>query len=81
MAQERTIWGWTMNQRILKIPYPEDLPEAVGETPEEFEQKLRFLMVCQTLWLLASSCPDWQSVSREGIIGTLLKFQECRGGF
>ncbi len=36
-----------MNQRILKIPYPEDLPEALGETPEEFEQKLRFLVAAK----------------------------------
>ncbi|HAA90547.1 MAG: hypothetical protein XD63_1740 [Thermoanaerobacterales bacterium 50_218] len=37
----------TVNQRILKIPYPEDLPEALGETPEEFEQKLRFLVAAK----------------------------------
>ncbi len=36
-----------MKQRILKIPYPEDLPEALGETPEEFEQKLRFLVAAK----------------------------------
>ena len=36
-----------MNTRILKIPYPEDLPEALGETPEEFERELRFLVAAK----------------------------------
>lgn len=33
-----------MGTKVLKIPYPEDLPESLGETPEEFERELRFLV-------------------------------------
>ncbi len=36
-----------MGTRALNIPYPEDLPEALGETPEEFEQELRFLVAAK----------------------------------
>lgn len=30
--------------KTLTIPYPEDLPESLGETPAEFESELRFLV-------------------------------------
>jgi predicted HTH domain antitoxin len=33
-----------LNTRTLEIPYPEDLPKALGATPEEFERELRFLV-------------------------------------
>jgi predicted HTH domain antitoxin len=33
--------------KTLSIPYPEDLPEALGETPEEFERELRFLVAAK----------------------------------
>ena len=36
-----------MSTRILRIPYPKDLPEAWGETPEEFERELRFLVAAK----------------------------------
>ena len=36
-----------MSTRTLKIPYPKDLPETLGETPEEFERELRFLVVAK----------------------------------
>lgn len=36
-----------MSKRNLEIPYPEDLPEALGETREEFEQELRFLVAAK----------------------------------
>lgn len=36
-----------MSTRTLEIPYPEDLPEALGESPEEFERELRFLMAAK----------------------------------
>jgi predicted HTH domain antitoxin len=36
-----------MSLKILTIPYPEDLPEALGETPEEFECELRFLVAAR----------------------------------
>jgi predicted HTH domain antitoxin len=36
-----------MRTRILEIPYPEDLPRSLGETPEEFEDLLRFLVAAK----------------------------------
>ncbi len=36
-----------MNTKILEMPYPDDLPEALGKTPEEFEQELRFLVAAK----------------------------------
>ena len=36
-----------MGIKTLKIPYPEDLPKALGETPEAFERELRFLVAAK----------------------------------
>ena len=36
-----------MNTKILEMPYPDDLPEALGQTPAEFEQELRFLVAAK----------------------------------
>ena len=36
-----------MTIKTLKIPYPEDLPKALGETPEAFERELRFLVAAK----------------------------------
>lgn len=33
--------------KTITIPYPDDLPEAMGETEEEFEQELRFLVAAK----------------------------------
>ena len=31
----------------MKIPYPDDLPEVLGRTAEEFEDELRFLVAAR----------------------------------
>lgn len=36
-----------MGQRTLHIPYPEALPQELGETPEAFEDELRFLVAAK----------------------------------
>jgi len=36
-----------MSTRELRIPYPEDLPRAANQTPEEFEDELRFLVAAK----------------------------------
>ena len=36
-----------MGMRTLKIPYPDDLPEALGRTAEELEDELRFLVAAR----------------------------------
>lgn len=36
-----------MGTKNLQISYPEELPEALGETSEEFERELRFLVAAK----------------------------------
>ena len=36
-----------MGMRTLEIAYPEDLPGAMGESPEAFEQELIFLVAAK----------------------------------
>jgi predicted HTH domain antitoxin len=36
-----------MGTKMLTLPYPEDLPEALGKTSEEFEQEMRFLVAAR----------------------------------
>lgn len=36
-----------MGTKTLTLPYPEELPEALGKTPEEFEQEMRFLVAAR----------------------------------
>lgn len=33
-----------MGTKTLETPYPDDLPEALGESPKEFERELIFLV-------------------------------------
>jgi predicted HTH domain antitoxin len=39
--------GIPMSMRTIKIPYPEELPAAFGESPEEFEQRIKFLVAAR----------------------------------
>ena len=36
-----------MGTRELRIPYPEELPASAGQTPEEFEREVRFLVAAK----------------------------------
>jgi predicted HTH domain antitoxin len=36
-----------MGTKILHITYPEDLPEALGITVEEFEQEMKFMVAAK----------------------------------
>lgn len=36
-----------INRKTLEISYPEDLPKAMGESPEDFERKLKFLVAAK----------------------------------
>ena len=36
-----------MSTRELRIPYPEELPASAGQTPEEFEREVRFLVAAK----------------------------------
>ena len=33
--------------RTVTIPYPDDLPEALGQSPESFERQIRFLVAAK----------------------------------
>jgi predicted HTH domain antitoxin len=33
--------------RVVKIPYPDDLPESLGKSPESFERQLQFLVAAK----------------------------------
>jgi predicted HTH domain antitoxin len=33
--------------RVVEIPYPDDLPEAMGKSPELFERQIRFLVAAK----------------------------------
>lgn len=37
----------SVSTHALHIPYSEDLPSAAGQTPEEFEQEVRFLVAAK----------------------------------
>ena len=36
-----------MGMKTLEIPYPEDLPEAMSESPEAFEREIIFLVAAK----------------------------------
>ncbi len=36
-----------MNMRTLEFPYPADMPEALGESTEEFERQIKFLVAAR----------------------------------
>jgi predicted HTH domain antitoxin len=36
-----------MGIKTIEIPYPEDLPEALGESPEAFEREIIFLVAAK----------------------------------
>jgi len=40
--------------RTLEIPYPANLPAEMGESPEEFEQRLKFLVAARLYELVES---------------------------
>ena len=36
-----------MNMKTFEISYPEDLPQAMGESPENFEREIKFLVAAK----------------------------------
>ena len=36
-----------MGTKTLKISYPEDLPESMGQTSEEFEREIKFIVAAK----------------------------------
>lgn len=47
-----------MENNELRIPYPKDLPEAAGQTEEEFQQELRFLVAAKLYEMGRLSSPQ-----------------------
>jgi predicted HTH domain antitoxin len=42
-----SVWREENFMRILEIPYPDDLPEALGKSPEAFEHQLKLLVAAR----------------------------------
>lgn len=67
-----------MATRVLQIPYPEDLPKLLGETPEQFEQELRFLVPAK-LYELGRISSGWAAklagMERVEFLESLSKYQ------
>lgn len=67
-----------MATRVLKIPYPDDLPKRLGETPEQFEQELRFLVPAKLFELGRISsgwAADLAGMGRVEFLESLGKYQ------
>ena len=67
-----------MSTRTLQISYPEDLPQALGETPEAFEQELRFLVAAKLYELgriSSGRAADLAGVGRVAFLETLGRYQ------
>lgn len=67
-----------MANKILEIPYPEELPKALGETPEEFERELKFLVPAK-LFELGRISSGWAAqlagMERVEFLQTLSKYR------
>ena len=64
--------------KTITIPYPEDLPAALGETDEEFEQELRFLVAAKLYELgrIASGrAAELAGMDRVEFLGTLGRYR------
>lgn len=67
-----------MSTRTLQISYPEDLPQALGETPEAFEQELRFLVAAKLYELgriSSGRAADLAGVGRVAFLETLGRYR------
>ncbi len=67
-----------MGMKTLKVPYPDDLPEALGKTPEEFEQELRFLVAAKLYEVGCISfgrAADLAGISRVDFLGKLGQYR------
>lgn len=67
-----------MGQRTLHIPYPEELPQELGETPEAFENELRFLVAAKLYELgrvSSAQAATLAGVSRVAFLETLGRYR------
>ncbi len=67
-----------MGQRILHIPYPEDLPQALGKTPGEVERELRFLVAARLYEMgriSSGRAADLAGLSRVEFLETLGRYR------
>ena len=67
-----------MHMHTLTIPYPEDLPAAVGATPDEFEHELRFLVAAKLYELgrlTSGRAADLAGLPRVEFLNTLGRYR------
>ncbi|MCS4138426.1 putative HTH domain antitoxin [Salinibacter ruber] len=64
----------SMATRELRIPYPEELPEAMDQTPDEFEREMRFLVAAKLYELgriTSGRAADMAGMQRVGFLNEL----------
>ncbi len=67
-----------MGTRTLKIQYPEDLPEALDKTPEEFERELRFLVaakLCEMGRISSGQAAELAGIDRVQFLNNLGRYR------
>jgi predicted HTH domain antitoxin len=67
-----------MGTKTLKIPYPDDLPEALGKSPEEFERELIFLMagkLYETGRISSGRAADLAGIDRSEFLSMLGRYR------
>jgi len=67
-----------MGTKTLKIPYPDDLPEALGESPKEFERELIFLVAAklyETGRISSGRAADLAGIDRSEFLNTLGRYR------
>ncbi len=67
-----------METKSARIPYPEDLPETIGKTPQEFEQELRFITAARLYELgriSSGRAADMAGVTRSELLNRLGEYQ------
>ena len=67
-----------MGMKTLHVPYPDDLPQALGKTQEEFEQELRFLVAAKLYevgCISSGRAADLAGISRVDFLGKLGRYR------
>lgn len=67
-----------MGTKTLRIPYPDDLPEALGESPKEFERELIFLVagkLYETGRISSGRAADLAGIDRSEFLNMLGRYR------
>jgi predicted HTH domain antitoxin len=67
-----------MGTKTIKIPYPEDLPNRMGTTPEEFEKEIKFFVAAKLYELgrlSSGKAADMAGLSRVKFLENLSRYR------